>query len=45
MFQALVLGLIVGAIFGTFGLSVPAPANAAGVAGIIGLTLGYALVK
>lgn len=43
--SSLALGFLVGAIFAIFALPVPAPANLAGVLGIVGLTVGYALVR
>ncbi len=36
-------GLIVGIVFAVIKLPVPAPATVAGVAGIVGLFLGYML--
>jgi len=38
---ALGLGIAVGAIFGVFRLPVPAPGNLAGIAGVVGLFLGW----
>lgn len=38
---SLLLGGVTGAVFGVFSLPVPAPANLAGVMGIVGLFLGY----
>lgn len=38
---SLVLGGITGVLFAVFGLPVPAPANLAGLMGIVGLFLGY----
>ncbi|MHB8483532.1 MAG: XapX domain-containing protein [Nitrospiria bacterium] len=43
--KALVLGGVVGSIFGFFKVEIPAPPTLAGVAGILGLFLGYILVK
>jgi len=37
-------GLAVGAFFSVIGAAVPAPPTIAGVAGILGITLGYILV-
>ena len=42
--QALVLGIIVGAIFGAFKLNVPAPSTLAGIMGVVGLWLGWVAV-
>ena len=38
---ALGLGIAVGAIFGVFRLPVPAPGNLAGIAGVVGLFIGW----
>jgi len=43
--QSLGTGFIVGAIFAIVKLPVPAPAVIEGVAGILGITLGYLLIK
>lgn len=42
--QALLLGAIVGAVFGFARLQPPAPATWAGVAGIIGIVGGWMIV-
>lgn len=42
---SLLLGAVTGALFASLGLPVPAPANLAGVMGIIGLFVGYMLGK
>lgn len=42
---ALVLGIVIGALFAAFDLDVPAPRSLAGVAGIAGITLGFFLVS
>lgn len=39
--QALLLGTMVGAIFGAFKLNVPAPSTLAGIMGVVGLWLGW----
>ena len=39
--MALIVGLLVGAIFRLVKLPVPAPPTLAGVAGILGIYLGY----
>lgn len=39
--QALALGIVVGAIFAAFRQPVPAPATIAGVAGVVGLFVGW----
>lgn len=44
MAQALILGIIVGAVFALFKMPVPAPATFAGVLGIVGLYAGWTLV-
>lgn len=44
MAQALILGIIVGAVFALFKMPVPAPATFAGVLGIVGLYTGWTLV-
>lgn len=42
--QAFGLGLIVGAIFGVVKFDPPAPATWAGLAGIVGIVLGWHLI-
>ena len=42
--QGLALGLVVGVVFGLFRLQPPAPATWAGVAGIVGIVLGWMIV-
>lgn len=42
---ALACGFAVGAVFAITALPVPAPATAAGVAGVAGITLGWWLVQ
>lgn len=42
---SLISGLLVGGFFGAVGAAVPAPPNAAGVLGIVGITLGYAFMN
>ncbi|MGI8316577.1 XapX domain-containing protein [Halobacillus mangrovi] len=41
---ALSVGLIVGILFASFKLPIPAPPALAGVAGIVGIYLGYKVV-
>ena len=43
IFLSLLLGGVTGLLFSMFSLPVPAPANLAGVMGIVGLFLGYVL--
>ena len=42
---ALMTGLIVGVLFAKFKLPIPAPPTLSGVVGIIGIFLGYWIVK
>ncbi len=42
---ATLTGMVVGAIFSFFKLPIPAPPTLAGVMGVIGIFLGYILVK
>jgi XapX domain-containing protein len=42
---SLLTGLLVGAVFGVFDVSIPAPPNLAGVLGIVGIFAGYKLVQ
>jgi len=42
---SLLLGAVTGVLFASLGLPVPAPANLAGVMGVIGLFAGYLLGK
>lgn len=39
------VGSVVGVIFAVLGVPVPAPPTVAGVAGILGLTIGYAALS
>ncbi|OCL25675.1 XapX domain-containing protein [Orenia metallireducens] len=45
MLMATISGLIVGALFGFLNLPIPAPPNLAGVLGIIGIYIGFILIK
>ena len=38
------LGMLIGAIFAMFGFKPPSPDNLAGILGIVGIYLGWALV-
>jgi XapX domain-containing protein len=38
---SLLVGAVVGAVFGLAGLPIPAPPTLAGVAGVVGVWLGY----
>lgn len=42
--QSLAIGAVVGAVFAVAKMPVPAPQTLAGVAGIVGLWLGWSLV-
>lgn len=42
---ALVAGAILGFLFGKLRLPAPAPLSAAGILGIIGIAIGYALAR
>ena len=42
---AMVTGIVTGAVFNAVGVPIPAPPNAAGVMGIVGVFLGYKLVE
>lgn len=42
---SLATGLLVGALFGYFDASIPAPPNLAGVMGIVGIFAGYRLMN
>jgi len=42
---ALISGMIVGGVFSLIKLPIPAPSNIAGVMGIVGIFLGYVLIK
>lgn len=42
---ALVLGIVVGGVFGLARLPVPAPPTIAGVLGVVGLWAGWSLVR
>lgn len=42
---ALVTGILAGGLFRVAGAPIPAPPNAAGVLGIVGLFLGFKLVE
>lgn len=43
--KSLFVGAVVGAVFGLAGLPVPAPVQLAGLAGIAGLMIGYAIIR
>ncbi|MFW6034654.1 MAG: XapX domain-containing protein [Halothermotrichaceae bacterium] len=45
IFLSLITGFIVGIIFSFFKLPIPAPPALAGVAGIVGIYLGYVFIK
>ncbi len=45
LIYALLTGMIVGGIFAAMRLPTPAPQSLAGVIGILGIFLGYLLVK
>lgn len=45
LFKSLGTGIIVGAIFGLLKLPIPAPSTWTGVMGIVGILVGYLLVK
>lgn len=38
-------GLAVGGVFALIGATAPAPPNAAGLMGVVGITAGYALAR
>jgi XapX domain-containing protein len=42
---SLVVGLVVGLGLATIGVAVPAPPTISGVAGILGMTLGFMVVR
>ncbi|MFB6270725.1 MAG: XapX domain-containing protein [Halobacterium sp.] len=42
---ATLTGLVVGAVFASLRIPIPAPPNLAGVMGIVGIWLGYRLVR
>ena len=42
---ASVTGVVVGAVFASLRIPIPAPPNLAGIMGIVGIWLGYRLVK
>ncbi|MXR20813.1 XapX domain-containing protein [Halobacterium bonnevillei] len=42
---ATVTGLLVGALFASLRIPIPAPPNLAGIMGIVGIWLGYRLVR
>jgi XapX domain-containing protein len=42
---SLLTGTLVGAIFAFFGVPIPAPPKLAGVMGIVGIFLGYRVVR
>lgn len=44
-FQALAIGTLIGVIFALCKLPIPAPPTIAGVIGIMGITLGYLVIK
>lgn len=43
--MATITGMIVGAVFGYFRLPIPAPPTLSGIMGIVGIFLGYLLIK
>lgn len=43
--MSLVLGMIVGGVFGIFGMQAPAPNNLKGVLGIVGIFLGWLILS
>ncbi|MEK7640844.1 MAG: DUF1427 family protein [Patescibacteria group bacterium] len=43
--KSLATGLVVGVIFSVLKLPIPAPPVVAGIAGIVGIFLGYVLVQ
>jgi len=45
MIQELFTGLIVGILFEMLGLAIPAPNNLSGIFGIIGIFVGFFLMK
>ncbi len=45
MVLSLSTGLLVGIIFGLLSLPIPAPEKAEGILGIIGIFLGYLIIK
>jgi len=45
MVLSLISGVLVGAIFAVIRLPIPAPQTVAGVMGIVGIFLGYLLVR
>ncbi len=45
IFMAFLTGLITGAIFSLIKLPIPAPPTLAGVMGIVGIFVGYIIVK
>lgn len=45
LFKSFATGLIVGLVFSLFKLPIPAPQVLGGVLGIVGIFLGYALVR
>ncbi|MUV36715.1 hypothetical protein JNUCC1_00519 [Lentibacillus sp. JNUCC-1] len=40
-----IAGILLGVVFSVFDLPIPAPPNLAGVMGIVGVFLGYALIS
>jgi XapX domain-containing protein len=42
--KSLAVGIVVGLIFKAFNLPIPAPITIAGIAGIIGLYIGYKII-
>lgn len=43
--KELIIGIIIGGVFGILKLDVPAPQTIGGILGIAGLSLGYYLLK
>lgn len=41
--RSLAVGVVAGGVFGVAGLPVPAPPTVAGIIGIVGLAVGYAV--
>lgn len=43
--KAFIAGLVVGGVFSFFRLPIPAPTALAGIAGIVGLFIGYLIIS
>lgn len=43
--KALLVGAICGGVFSALRLPIPAPTTAAGIAGVVGVFLGFLLIK